>query len=497
MALALGLALISLACGGGNTPADVIGPSTGTTYAFIADAPPLNSSILRFQITLSQAELCPTISQSGQCQGTAVTLLGSPVDIDLNQLQLKSAFLSMQEVNSGTYGGVRLTFANPDLKMLLADGSVRELSGPTGPNSLPLSPTTITMAFASPLSITANSNVSFLIDLNARDSIKTTAGAVTGISPVASVAQLPASGTQPIEDLQETTGLISSLSKSCPSGSITLTDSLTGLAITGIQFDGTTEFATGLNCNTLANNQLVETDVELLPSTGQSVKFFAKTIELASNVGGQVLEGTVFQVNNPTQANTSQFVLLVTDAVNLANAASGSFVTVTADLTEVTFDIESTGLTVDPTAFASGADLIAGQTVEVRVTSDVTVPTSVTCANVSDNCTASANTIRLKESTVTAQVTGTLPFTLGSLPSLFGGTALFRPLSADCQSCAVSSINVVTSDQTVFENPGGITGLQIANTVAVRGLLIKNGFAGPNPPGTGSPQLVAARVRVL
>ena len=498
MALVLGLVLFGLSCGSGGTPpTNVIGPSQGTTYAFIGDAPPAGSSILKFEITLSRAELCPSVTPAGECQGTPVTLLSTPVDIELNQLQLESAFLSLNTVAAGTYGGVRLTFSNPELKLLLADGTVQELESA----NLPLSPTTVTPAFANGLNVTANSKVSFLIDFNVKDSIQSSSGAVAGISPVVSLVQLAGSTQQPAEELEDTAGQVSNLSKSCPTGSFTLSDSMTGLAIASVEFDSTTEFDEGLTCETLANNQVIEADIELRSPTQQSARFFAKKIELVGESGDEGLEGVVFQVNKPTQpANTSQFVLLVNDERNLSTLASGNFVTINADPSKVTFSIESSDLSIDSSAFASGADLFAGQTVEVEVTSGSLVKAAAGCADVSDNCTASADKVKLKKSTLTARVAGTSSpnFTLDTLPSIFGSFSVFRPLSADCQSCAVSSLTIVTSAKTEFEGDlTGFSSLQVGQNVTVRGFLIKNGFAGPGPIPAGSPQMIAAKVRHL
>jgi hypothetical protein len=492
LTLVLGFAVFALACGSGGTPPNnIIGPSRGTTYVFIGDSPPPGASILKFEITLSQAELCPSVSQAGECQGTPVALLSAPVSIELAQLQLESTFLSLNTVPAGTYGGVRLTFSNPELKILLADGSVQQLSG----TNLPLSPTNVTPAFASSLSVEANSSVSFLIDFKVRDSIQSSLSAVTGISPVVSLTQLSAAGTQPIEELRDTTGHVSSVSASCPTGSFTLTDARTGLAMAGVHFDGTTEFDGGLTCETLADNQIVEANLQLLSSTSGSGQFFATKIELVAEAGDEELEGVVFQVNS-----SSEFVLLVNDEQNLASLTPGDFVTVSADPSRVTFSIESTGLPVGSTAFASGADVMAGQTVDVTITSGSLTTAGSGCATVADDCTASAETVRLTKSTVTGQVAGTSNpnFTLVGLPILFGSQDIFRPLSADCQSCAAGSMTVVTADITEFENAfGGFSALQVGDNVTVRGLLIKNGFVGPGPIPAGLPQLVAAIVRRL
>jgi hypothetical protein len=370
------------------------------------------------------------------------------VDIELSQLQLGSAFLSLNTVSAGTYGGVRLTFSNPELEIVLADGSLQQLGGV----NLPLSPATVTPAFASSLSVAANSHVSFLVDFNVPESIQSPSGMVTGISPVVSLAQLPASGAQVIEKLQDTTGQVSGVSKSRPTGSFTLPDAMTGVALADIQFDGTTDFDEGL-------------------------------------------EGVIFQVNA-----TSQFVLLVNGERNLSTLASGNFITINADPGRVVYGLESTDLPVNSSAFASGSDLLAGQTVDIEVTLDSLVMSDTGCADVTDNCSASADNVKLKKSTLTAQVTGTSApnFTLVNLPILFGSLSIFRPISADCQSCAAGLLTVVTSDRTEFENaPGGLSALQVRDNVTARGFLIKNGLVGPGPLPAGSPQLVAAKVRRL
>ncbi len=487
-ALLFGLALVNLSCSSGGTPPLPVGTTSGHAYVFIADAPPPGTTILKFEITLSDATLCQTVSATGECQGTPqVSLISAPVDIELSQLQLQSAFLSLKSIEARTYAGVKLTFANPALKLLGADGSVQVLEAP----ALQLSPATVTPTFASALSVAGDSNVGFLVDFNLRDSIQSSGTTITGISPVVKLVELPATTQQPLEVLEDTSGKVSNLTKTCPTGSFTLIDSLTGLAIANINFDSTTEFG-DLNCATLANDQIVETELELRLPAQQTAQFFAKGIELVNSPGGETMQGVVVQVNSATE-----FVLLVQQEENLPSVPNGSFVTVTADASKVIFGIDAGDLTVESSVFASGADFLAGQTLEVNVTSGSMVVAPAGCAKVADDCTASADKLKLKKVTVTAQVTGINPnFTLGTLPSVFGSASLFRPLSADCQSCAITSVQVTTSSATEFEDElTDVSELAVNDTVTVRGLLLKNGFSGPGPLSPFSPQLVAAKVR--
>jgi hypothetical protein len=419
------------------------------------------------------------------------------VTIEMRQLELKSAFLALKSVTAGSYAGVRLGFSNPELKVLNPDGTVEELEG----LDLPLSPTSVTPKFLSGLTVTGNTNFAFLIDINLNESIQSSGGAVTGISPVVSLVQLSADTQQPIEELEDTTGTVGALSKSCPTGSFTLSDSLAGAAAIEVQFDGTTEFDGSLTCETLANNQIVEADIQFGSLAQQSPRFFAKRIELVNEGSELSLEGTVFQVNPFDSTNNRyRFVLLVNSAENVSGIANGAMVTISIDPAAVPFEVDSSSLPVDSSAFSSGASLLAGQSLGVGLQSGSAVIGTNDCAAIVDGCTADAEKVRLKEGVITGQVTGTtLPdFSFAALPSIFGGIALLRPLSADCQNCSIASMTVATSESTEYE--GGLnvfSDLQVNDAVTVRGLLLKNAFQGPGPIGAGSPLLVAGKVRLV
>ena len=488
------LGLISVSCGGGPGARPLsINEASGNIYSFIADAPPPGTSILKFEITLDSAVLCPQVGSGGECQGLPqVSLLANPVEIELNQLQLQSAFLSLRSVTAGTFAGVRLTFSNPELKILAADGTtIVELEPP----GLTLSPATVTPTFSGGLTIAGDSNTGLLIDFNVLNSIQSTGDTITGISPAVSLVLLPASTQQPIQELEDTNGRVANLTKTCPTGTFTLVDSLTGLSIAAIRFDGTTEINDGLTCETLANNQIVETDMELRSPTLQTTEFFASKIELVNEANDDGLEGHVFQV-----ASATQFVLFVEGGQNIPGAPAGSFVAINIDAENTLFRIDTGDLPVESAAFAAGADLLAGQKVEVDVENgSLTLGTDATgCDDLEDNCAANAEKIKLKRTTITGRVGGTSDpnFTFDTLPAIFGAPAVFRALSADCQACSVGFITATTvSNVTEFE--GGLTGfsgLGVGDIVTVRGLLIKNGFQGP-VPGNGSPQLIAQKVR--
>ncbi len=489
------LALLGMSCNGSSTSSGGgFQSAQGTGYVFIGDAPPVGTSILKFEITLSSATLCPTLGTSGECTGSPqVSLISAPVQIEMTQLQLQSAFLSLKTVAAGSYAGVRLVFSNPQLKLLLPNGTIQELEGV----NLPLSPTSVSPTFPSSVTVSDKTNFGFLIDFDVQKSIQSLGGAVTGIAPLVTLVPQTFTTQQPVQEMEDTTGAISNLSKTCASGagSFTLTDSTTGLPVTGVQFDSTTEFEDGASCDTLANGQFVEADIELRSQSASTAVFFAKKIELVNEANEDGLEGTILQVNS-----ASQLVILVDRSTGIAGFSGGAVVTASFDPLDVQFRIESNDFSSLP-PFASGADLLAGQKVELDVVSSVVGTNS--CAAVADVCTATVDRVKLKKSTVTGSVGQTIvspDFALVTLPSIFGTSfpLVTRPLSADCQNCLIGTLTVRTSTGTVFEDlPGGFNGLLTGSTLTVRGLLFRDAFQGPGPTSSGTPRLVAEKIRLV
>jgi hypothetical protein len=484
--------LLAMSCGGGTSPGGGFQTANGTGYTFIGDAPPTGTSVLKFEITLSNATLCPTVGSSGECNGSPqVSLISAPVSFEMTQLETQSTFVSLRTVATGSYAGVRLTFSNPKLKMLLPDGTIQELEGV----DLPLSPTAVTPTFASGLTVSDKTNFGFTIDFNANDSIQSSNGVVTGISPVVTLVPQTFSTSQPVVKSDDATGALSNVTKTCASGtgSFTLTDILSGIPTSNVKFDSTTEFDDGATCDTLSNGQVVEADIELLAQDASTATFFAKKIELTNDVGEKSLEGTILEVNT-----ASNFVVMVDHASGIAGLVNGAIVTASFDPLNVTFKVESNDFSSLP-SFASGDDLLAGQKVDLDVVSSVIGTNN--CADVVDACKATVDRVKLKESTFTGGIGQTIvnpDFALVQLPSIFG-TALPqnpRPLSADCQTCLIQTMTVRTAASTEYEDlPSGFSSLLTGSTVTVRGLLFKNTFTGPFP--TGTPLFMAQKVRLV
>lgn len=498
LAALLALAALGLSCNYGTGQGRPFASAEGTGYVFLGDAPPPGTSILKFEVTLSSATLCPAVSAAGECGGIPqVEMLSSPIRVDLTQLQLQSAFLSMRNAPAGSYAGVHLVFSNPVIKVLLPNGTIRELSGV----NLPLNPASLTPTFSSPVTVGDNTNFGFLIDFDVNDSVQSLNGNITGIAPSVSLVTQSFVTGQPVIGLEDTIGRVVSLSKNCATGtgSFTLNDSLTGVPVAAVQFDSTTVFidgSSGITCDTLTNSQFVEAEIELRSESAETARFFARRIALFSDVSETVLEGIILQVDTETQ-----FVLFVTRSPGLAGFSNGAIVTVSFDPLDIVFSQDADGLPADPALFSSGAQLLAGQSVELDLVGS-TVGTD-NCADVDDACAAIVDEIKLKKRTVTATVGQTIVqpnFALVNLPSIFGASfpLLLRPISSDCQNCVIDTISVLTSAETEFEGiPGGFSGLLNGSTVTVLGPLLKDGFQGPGPTSAGFPLIVAERVRLV
>lgn len=151
------------------------------------------------------------------------------------------------------------------------------------------------------------------------------------------------------------------------------------------------------------------------------------------------------------------------------------------------------------TDFDTGSDLLAGQTLKLDVSAASLFMATTGCKTVADLCTADADSLRLKQTTLGGRVAGAVDpeFTLDTLPSILGTASFLRPLSADCQLCSVGSVDVLTSSATAFGSGlANASSLAINDIVEVRGLLIKSGFAGPGPISGFPPTLVATQVRL-
>jgi hypothetical protein len=442
-----------VSCGGGSggsslAPGSSVSGQTATAPVslVVRDAPPAGVTIFTFQVTVTGAVLQPG----------NVSLVSSPIKVEIKRLEIESAFLNTVNVPAGTYSSVTVTFANPEITFLnntgatiagCANGSVCEFR----PTMSSLSATSSGPPF--PLTISPNTPLGLLLDFDLNNSVQSN----LSITPNISFSLLPpVQGTGQLEDL-EVRGRVTA--KDAANNRFTLQLTLAGMSIV-VNVDQNTAFEDfgeiGLpnSFASLAVGHLVEVDLRLLPG-GQ---FLATEVELEDDQDQEQLEGIIVTIDSP-----GQFRMVVVEEVpDIAGIAVGNVVTVTI-LPGANFRIDEDGLSIpSDVTFAGAEGLMTGQNVQVRRRSG------------SSGTTVATDRVRLRGSRFTARVktkSGS-SFRVDNLPTLF-------------TAANIGEIEVRTSSETDFDNVAGVLGLNLGDTVSLRGLLFKQSL----------PVLVAKKVR--
>ena len=442
--------LLFVAGCGGSSSSNINNPPPQAGSSAISltlrDTPPAGVEVLSFEITLTGAVLQPG----------SVPLLNTPTEIEITKLEVETAFLNTANVAAGNYTSIALTFSNAELTILnntggaigsCANGQVCELK----PS---LNSTTATYSGAPfPLNIGANAPMGLMVDFDLAGSIQPN----LSVTPTVTLNQLPAvGGTGQLHEMEDLLGRVSA--KDAANNQFTLERN--GRSLT-IKVDANTVFEDFDDIgqpNTFASvaiGQVVEVDVRLMSGGGLQ----AKKVELETV--NDELEGVIVEVPNSTS-----FRMVVREEMpNVNGVAVGNVVTVNLQ-DGTTFRVDNDGFTLPAGAqFASAADLMPGQAVDVRpATVSGTDPILVT-----------TNRVRLRSSRFRATV-----------QVVVGDTFLVNNLPAIFTAANITSIDVRTGAKTEFEGVTGVAGLSVGNLVSLRGLLFRTG---------GTPILVAGKVR--
>jgi len=386
------------------------------------------------------------------------SLISSPIDIELEQLQVESAFLATVNVPANTYKDILISFANPEITFKndtgttflgCPAGQVCELQ-PAVAASVPFS------GLPFPLTVTPNTPSGLLVDVNLNNLISNTLAVDFNAAGTFTITQLPLPGTPTgeLEELEELTGVVAN--KDSTNNQFTLQTTHGNFLV---QVNSSTEFDNFASCvannfTCVQNGQVVEVDLALMGAGS----FLAKKIELEDSVADDELEGIVFSATSSTQ-----FQMVVVDELrNVAGVNVGKPIAVNLAIS-TSFQVDTNGLTI-PAGLLSGfqgatdtSQLLPGQRVEVRVRSLVAGPPII----------VSTDRVILRGSRLTATVASVIPpnFTLSPLSSLF-------------TSAGISQIRVQTSLQTEFENVANVASLASGDIVSVQGPLFKT-FADP------------------
>ena len=174
----------------------------------------------------------------------------------------------------------------------------------------------------------------------------------------------------------------------------------------------------------------------------------------------QVLDGMIVAVNSSTQFD----MVMTNDAPAFQGLNLGSLVRINMQAGG-TFDVDDTDLPVSGMSFAGSPDMMVGQVVQIE-------PSSALVSGTPPQL--NTNHVRLMKTWMTAKVASVVnanTFIMQTLSGMFG-TAGFSTMTAN------------TTAQTMFENVANVAGLNVGDTVSVRGPMFL----------CGTPTVVCAKV---
>ncbi len=472
------------------------GSNTVPVAVSMTDDPPAGVSVLFFQVSLTDATLTPAT-------GSPVSLLsnGTPIQVDVTQLQALSAFLSTANAAAGTYNSLSLTFANPQLVIYNESdtslgssctiGSICQLTpafdDDSATQTFSTAPFPLTLSSGSPLGLV----IDFHLDTVIQSDLSVNLSATNGVT----VSELPPPpAPRQFGSLTGTVGTVTAASDQFTVqtqwGRTFTIDTTTSTTFNDFPSSACT--TAGIAC--LAQGQVVQVQV----SGFSSGALTASQVTYVQQAAAQTVEGTIVSIPPlplPVGETLLKVILHQSPTANSALPLGGvASVAVwgpgSGSNTPTTFSIDSNGFTI-PSGyiFTAASGLTVGQNVQITITpGSITTTGSGPSPDVwgpppSLNFTASA--IALEPSQLTGSITAidsaTTSFTLG-----FGGP-FFAPWPMASPNAV--SFDVVTTGQTTYTGFSTDTfdGLATGDFASVNGWLFP-------PATTGPPTIIAQSV---
>ena len=460
----------------------------------IHDTPSSGIAVTSFEATVTGAVLqpgnVPLVSAPGQ-------------SAELTQLQTNSTFLSTTKIAAGTYNSLTITYANPKYTILndtgasvtLPDGT-KCLAGqscvvtPTGGTVTNTLTNTITGFLsgtpptAAPLVLGSTQQALLEVDVDLNNVIQSDFSVNFGASgAVTSNVAQSSSGTAVIGSLA-LNGAIAAVGTN--PNQFTLTPStgqppFTIAVTTSTQFAQFNQSSRNSSCaandfTCLAVGQIVEVNLQVLADG----KFQAAEVDFDDAASTQQVSGTIVALGSGTPPASFQMIVHNTVPA-LISLPVGTPVTVTISSTPSPTFVINNGLFTLPSGsfnFASPGDLLVGQEVEARVSGTVTAGPPATFT---------ADRFALEQTQFNATVSSVsspdflVNFT--NLPTIFVSP--------------VTQIQVVTTNQTLFQTQPTGTFTDMTSLVSQQGGVFVGGFlfnsANPNVPNLVG---VTARAKV-
>jgi Domain of unknown function (DUF5666) len=463
VALALVSCAFLVACGGGSMnppPAANAVPMSIT----IGDTPPSGVAVLFFEASITGASLQPSDTSK-----PAVQLVTTPVEVEFGHLQTDTAFLNLANVPPDTYNSLNLTFANAVLTIVnhsgaaigsCANNSVCQLTPSFNPSSVNVSGAPF------PISLDQDSAFGIELDFNVNSSVQSDLSIDPSVTVANVTHQHHGDNQDDLEEVDDLDGQVTAVG----ANQFTLMDERSGQSFT-INVDSNTKFEDFDSAGCTANPQsfscvMVGQIVEVDLSENSVGTMLAKRVDLEDEAHEEALKGTITSVDSSTQFH----MVVFNEEPTVTGVSEGAPVVVTI-LPNADFDVsseemgEQDGFTQTGLSFASAANLLVGQDVQIR-------PETVTSSG--GITTIATDRIRLRPSQITGQV-GTInsdgTFTLTGLSPLFTGA-----------TPPVTTITVEIVSEMRWEDVSGLDGLAVGNTVSVEGLLFNT---------SGSPTLLS------
>jgi hypothetical protein len=471
-----------------TSPNNTTPPASQTTPVGVTmtDTPPAGVTVLFFQLSITGATL--TNSDSSVAPSSLLSST-TPVPVNVSQLQTDTAFLGNQNVAAGTYSGLTLTVANPQLTIFNASNSSSSITSICAVGKVcTFAPTggATTLSFTTspfPITLNANTPVAFLLDFHLDTIIQSDLSLSFSAKNAVTVSQVrPAQPHTPIGKFTGTVGT--------PATNSFPLQTLEGRSFT-IDVDSSTTYSDfpssacttqGFAC--LAKGQTVDVTVAL-QADGSLLATLVKFVQLPTqqtvvgNIVGLSQSGgnTIMDLIIQLQPNPANAVLLPVGrhaSITVPNTAA------------VMFSVDSDGFTLpDGLTFASASDLQVGQEVKVVVSGNVTQETA-TSTVMEPNAPVlagpswvafTAQSITLEPSQITGTVAsapaqGSFNFTLATMPGYFvppvaaaGGTPGFAIVIISVDTTMATTFAGTTPSGTLT----GLTGLQVNDVISLHG----------------------------
>ncbi len=465
----------------------------------MTDDPPAGVSVLFFQVSLTGASLMST-------SGTSVSLLnsGTPIEVDVTQLQALSAFLSTANVAAGIYNSLNLTFANPELVIYnqsdsslgstCAVGSVCQLTPTLASSSSSLSisssPFPVTISSGSPLGFAIHFHLNTVIQSDLSVNLSVANGVTASELPPVPTPQQFGSLTGTVETVSANSNQFTLQTAWGRTFTIDTTSSTTFS-----NFPTSACSTQGLSC--LAQGQVVQTQIAGLGTNGTLT---ASAVTYVQQAAAVTVQGTVIRLipsSSTASAPPTGFVMILHD--NFADAMGfplGGEATVNL-ASGATYAIDDSGYTMPAgLSFSGPASLTVGQTVNVTEQQGTLSPGTSSGMGMNmwgppPSLTFTASAVELEPSQMTGTITSldssNMSFVLGQNEN---GGMFFAPWPM--MSRAVSTFNVDTTSQTSYTgfNPESYDGLMADEFVSVEGWLFP-------AAGSGGGRIIAAQSVVM